>query len=375
ISGSREAFTAAALFVVAGVSLGVAQVGLSMALGAFLAGVLLAESSFRHQIESDIEPFRELLLGLFFIGVGMQLDLSVVFSSWWIVLCGAAGLIILKGVILYILSRLFKAEHNNALRVGGVLSQGGEFGFVVFSLGVGEGLFTNQMSTLLSAIITLSMMATPVIMIVLTNLIRERSTTGSVTHLEEADSNGSVIIAGFGRMGQVVNQILRNSGVDVTAVDNDPKRIEIAAQFDTKVYFGDVTNVNLLVQAGAMNVDAIVFTIDEREALKATIEGIRERCPNVKILARVHDRIHAIELLDVDADYLVREMFESSIALGKKTLSYLDFNDAVIEDIAEEFRERDRDRLLVQKAEGLYARKEDIHKPFEALRRNKEPAE
>lgn len=367
LSGSREAFTAAALFVVAGTALSVNEVGLSMALGAFLAGVVLAESAFRHQIESDIEPFRELLLGLFFIGVGMQLNLDVVFDAWLIVLLGAVGLILLKGAIIFLLARLFGSDFMTALRTGAVLSQGGEFGFVVFSLGVGEGVFGGNNATLFSAIITLSMIATPVIMMLIER-INIQSTT-QMKEIGEGEMKGSVLIVGFGRIGQLVNQVLVSSGVEVTAIDSDPKRIELAAEFGNKVYFGDGTNVNLLMQAGATKVDAIVFAISAREKLKPTIAAVRERCPKVRILARVYDRIHEMEVMDAESDLLVREMFESSMKIATETLSFLGFSDGLIGEISDEYRQRDRDRLLAQKAEGMYARKEDLRRPFDAVQK------
>ncbi|WOI52018.1 monovalent cation:proton antiporter-2 (CPA2) family protein [Parvularcula sp. LCG005] len=374
VSGSREAFTAAALFVVAGTSILMVEVGLSMALGAFLAGVLLAESAFRHQIEADIEPFRELLLGLFFIGVGMQLDLDVVWQYWWIVLAGAGGLILLKMAIIYGLARLFRSNHSNALKAAAFLCQGGEFGFVVFSLGVGRGIFETEVATVMSGIITLSMMVTPVIVILAQRMVG-REKAGAVPGIEDIDQDGSVLIVGFGRIGQMVNQILHSSNVAVTAIDNNPRRIEIAAQFGNRVYFGDGSDVNLLVQAGATKVDAVVFCISARDKLKPTIQALRERCPKVRILTRVHDRIHEMELMDVEVDYVVREMLESSIVLAQKTLSYLGFSDHMISEITAEYRERDRDRLLAQRAEGIHAKKEIITKPFKAVDRKSDEAE
>ena len=365
VSGSREAFTAAALFVVAATSLGVAEVGLSMALGAFLAGVMLAESSFRHQIEADIEPFRELLLGLFFIGVGMQLDLGVLLDSWWIVLSGAIGLIAIKSVILFVLARTFGAETPTALKTAGVLSQGGEFGFVVFSLGVGAGLFAGDMATILSAVITLSMIATPIIMMSVSRI--QGTTVGELTPAEEAEAPGSVLVVGFGRIGQVVTQVLRGSGVTVTAIDNDPKRIEMAAQFGTKVYFGNGADIHLLLQAGALNADAVVFALDARAEVGTTVAALREKCPNIRILVRAYDRLHEIELMDSEPDFIIREMLESAITLSEKTLEYIGFSDDMIADITAEHRERDLYRFLSQRLEGAHANIVTLSIPFQAF--------
>ncbi|WP_370337190.1 monovalent cation:proton antiporter-2 (CPA2) family protein [Parvularcula marina] len=365
-SGSREAFTAAALCTVAGTALIVDWAGLSMALGAFLAGVVLAESTFRHQIESDIEPFREVFLGLFFIGVGMQVDLDIVFANWQIVLAAAVGLIVLKSAILFVLALIFGAKLRTASRAAVILSQGGEFGFVVFSLSVGREILTSEMATILSAIVTLSMIATPMLVIAVNRATMPKR-EGVQESEDLSDVRGRVLVVGYGRMGQLVNQILLSSNVETIAIDSDPRRIRAAADFGNKVYFGDGTNVNLLVQAGALDVDAIIFTLNARERLKPIVEAIRERCPNVRILVRLFDRLHEIEMMDVKTDYGVRELFESSLMLARQTLQFLDFSDSTIDDIMAEFRERDRDRILAQKAEGIYAKKEVMRKPFEAV--------
>lgn len=361
VSGSREAFTAAALFVVAMTALLLNEAGLSMALGAFIAGVLLAESSFRHQIEADIEPFRELLLGLFFIGVGMQLDVSVMIENWLLVLAGAAGLIVFKSAILYGLARLFGAEHPDAVKVGGVLSQGGEFGFVVFSLGAGAGIFSTEFATLSSAVITLSMIATPVIMMQVSRLTLARSPAIPEGPQNEMDQ---VIVVGYGRIGQIVSQMLRGSNVTVTAIDNDPRRIERAREFGAKVFYGDGTDINLLISAGVLNADAIVFAVARRDKVKGAIAGLRQRCPKIRIIVRAHDRMHEIELLDQEIDLIVRETFESAVLMAKETLSFLGQNDGMIAEIEAEFRERDRERLFAQKVDGLYAKKETLHEPL-----------
>jgi monovalent cation:proton antiporter-2 (CPA2) family protein len=367
ISGSREAFTAAALLVVAGTALLMSEVGLSMALGGFLAGVVLAESAFRHQIEADIEPYRELLLGLFFIGVGMQLDLDVVFSAWWVVLAGAGALIFIKMAILYGLARAFGSGRDNAIKTAAILSQGGEFAFVVFSLGIQRELFDPQLATLLSAIVTLSMVATPLIIMLANRLGREASESEDVAMPEAEEPRGRVLIVGYGRMGQLVDQVLRASGVEVTAIDNDPRRIALAARFGNKVYFGDGMDPHLLLQAGAVGADAVVFTINARDRVGKAISSLRASCPNVRILARVYDRMAEIELMDVETDFVVRELFESSLVMAQKTLTFLGFSDALIADISAEYRERDRSRLLAQKAEGIYAKKDVLQKPFEAV--------
>ncbi|MEE4210596.1 MAG: monovalent cation:proton antiporter-2 (CPA2) family protein [Parvularcula sp.] len=368
-SGSREAFTAAALFVVAATALLLDAAGLSLALGAFIAGVLLAESSFRHQIEADIEPFRELLLGLFFIGVGMQLDLSVMVAQWWIVIGAAIGLILFKGAILYGLARIFSASHFDALRVGGVLSQGGEFGFVVFSLGAARGIFGGDFATLATATITLSMVATPLIMMAITRFGRS---TPRQQGMEAPDGHtDQVLVIGYGRIGQIVSQMLKGSGIAVTAIDNNPARIETARAFGAKVYYGDGTDLHLLMNAGAMSADAIVFAIKDKGRVKHAIAGLRERCPKVKMIVRAYDRYHELELMDEDIDLIVRESFESSVKMASATLGYLGMSDSIIEEIVAEFRERDRDRLFAQKTEGSHAHREVLNEPLPVITRTR----
>jgi monovalent cation:proton antiporter-2 (CPA2) family protein len=368
-SGSREAFAAAALFTVAAVSLLVAEAGLSMALGAFLAGAMLAESSFRHQIESDIEPFRELLLGLFFIGVGMQLDLGVVAEAWWVILLAAAALMTLKAAIILVLAKAFGARDGNPLRIAAVLCQGGEFGFVVFSLGVGEGLFDTAFATLSSAVITLSMMATPLLVMAANRWAARSGQSPEISPLEHA--KGQALIVGFGRFGQIVEQVLLGSEVEITAVDNDPKRIATAKSFGHEVFYGNGTDVHLLVKAGALNADVIVFAIRDTEGVKRAIGAIRQHCPKVHILVRAYDRMAAIELMEADADVIIRDTLESALKTAGHALGFLGRSPAIIEESIEEFRARDEERLLAQKAEGIMAKRDTMHRPFRAVREPK----
>lgn len=363
-SGSREAFTAAALFVVAGIALLVAQAGLSMALGAFLAGVMLAESSYRHQIEADIEPFRELLLGLFFIGVGMQLDLTVIAENWLIVLAGTAALIGLKGLILWGLARVFGAASGDPVRVAAILCQGGEFGFVVFSLGVAQGLFTGEFATMSSAIVTLSMMLTPLIVIGAGRLAISGATA---EELERPDGqSGSVLLIGFGRFGQIVAQVMIGAGASLTTIDNDPGRIRTARAFGHRVFFGDGTDPHLLETAGATRADVVVFALNDAEKAMTAIGALREKCPKVRIVTRAYDRMGAIELMDSGADSIVRDTLESALVTSKKTLTYLGKSDRLVADLIAEFRERDEDRMLAQRAGDIYSGKDKMHEPFEA---------
>ncbi len=367
-SGSREAFAAAALFTVALTALAVSWAGLSMALGAFFAGVMLAESAYRHQIETDIEPFRGLLLGLFFISIGMRLDLSTIAEAWWIVLCGAVGLAAIKSVILYALTRLFGATHADSLKTAAVLSQGGEFAFVVLSLGVGAALFTDGEATLMSAIVTVSMIMTPAATALAARLASSGAETEQAMEGPRSD-DGHVIIAGFGRMGQIISQILENSGCKITAIDSDPAHIRNAERFGFKVYFGDASRLDVLATAGAQDAKAVILCMDDPSAVNHAVEALHELCPAVTILAVAHDRFHEIQLRRLDPDVIVRETMESSLLIARETLSRLGHADGLVDEVIQEFRVRDRERLLAQASDGEEAAKHLLHKPFGAMER------
>lgn len=368
-SGSREAFAATALLLVVLASLAVSWVGLPMGLGAFLAGVLLAESSYRHQIEADIEPFRGMLLGLFFIMIGARLNLNVIVEEWMIILGGAIGLLLVKAGLLYGLSRVFGARPEDALLTGAVLSQGGEFGFVVFSVGADAMLFTPAQATILSAIVTISMLMTPFLM------IAARRSRKKVEHssdgLETPPSRqGHVVIAGFGRMGQIISQIISAADIDVVAIDNDPLHIRNAQRFGFKVYFGDASRLDVLMTAGAADARAVIFTIDDRAAVNHAVTALRQRVSNAFILAVAHDRLHEIELQKLAPDVIVRETLESSLLVARRALSQLDFSEEIIEDFIEQFRKRDRERLLAQIDAGPEAGREHIYRKFDRADRS-----
>ena len=365
-SGSREAFAAMALFLVALTSLAVSWAGLSMALGAFLAGVLMAESSYRHQIETDIEPFRGLLLGLFFISIGMRLDLDLIAASWWIVGLSAVGLVTIKAGLLYVITRIAGAAHPDALRVAATLSQGGEFAFVIISLGAGAALFTPSAASLMSAIITISMALTP-----LAVFLAQRFSIPAPQSEEGLDgpenAQGHVIIAGFGRMGQIIAQVLNASGTQVTAIDNDPAHIRNAQRYGFKVYYGDASRLDVLITAGAMDARAVVLCMDSREAVNHAAERLRAYSPTALILAVAHDRLHEIDLHPIGVDYVVRETLESSLALSREALSRMGHEHATIEGFVEQFRKLDRERLLAQADHGEEAGMELLHQSFTAV--------
>ena len=363
-SGSREAFSATALFIVAAVSIVVSWAGLSMALGAFLAGVMLAESAYRHQIETDIEPFRGLLLGLFFISIGMRLDLGVIAANGLVVIGGAVGLAAIKAAILFVLALAFGASRNDALKIGAVLSQGGEFAFVAFTLGVGAAVFTSMQATLMAAIVTVSMVLTPLLMILARRYARSAPDSGD--DLEGPVGGAShVIVAGFGRTGQIISQVIQNAGVEVVAIDRNPGHIRNAARFGFKVYYGDASRLDTLETAGLADAAAVVLCMDDADAVSRAVSAVRRRYSQVDIFVIAHDRMHEIELRKLDPDLIVRETLESSLLMSRKALESLGFPDALIDDYIDQFRERDRQRLLAQMEFGPEAGGEMLHHRFE----------
>lgn len=363
-SGSREAFAATALFLVALTALAVSWAGLSMALGAFLAGALLAESSYRHQIETDIEPFRGVLLGLFFISIGMRLDLSIIAASWWIVIGGAIGLVAIKAGLLYLIARVAKSGHATALKSAAILSQGGEFAFVVISLGADALLFGNGAATLMSAIVTISMVTTPLLVMLAQRMTVDAKDTGEGLDGPHADHD-HVIIAGFGRMGQIVSQVLLNSGVRVTAIDGNPAHIKNAERFGFKVYYGDASRLDILKTAGAENARAVILCMDNTSAVNHAVESLRAMSPGLTIIACAHDRMHEIDLAPLGPDVIVRETLESSIVMAREALSRMGHEENDIDDYVEQFRKRDRERLLAQRDYGPEAGKELLHARYD----------
>src|SRR3990167_7085020 len=352
------------LRLVAAASLAVSWAGMPMGLGAFLAGALLAESAYRHQIETDIEPFRGLLLGLFFISIGMRLNLHIIADDWLIVFGGALGLVAVKTALLYALARGFGSAHQDALLTGCILSQGGEFAFVVFSVGADAALFTSNQATLLSAIVTISMVITPFAM-----MAARRSAPKTAPNAEGLEmpplKTGHVVIAGFGRMGQIISQVISAADIEVVAIDNDPAHIRNAQRFGFKVYYGDAARLDVLLTAGASDARAVIFTMNDRSAVNHAVAALRQRIPNAFIMAIAHDRLHEIDLQKAAPDIIVRETLESSLLVARKALAQIGFKDGVIADFIAQFRKSDRERLLAQIDYGPEAGGEFMHRKFD----------
>lgn len=357
-NGGREVMTAAALLVVAGTAWIMNEVGLSMAMGAFLAGVLLSDSTFRHQLEADVEPFRAILLGLFFLSVGMALDIGVVIADWRVVVAGLIAFMVVKALVIYVVARLFKARHHEALERAALFAQGGEFAFVLYGAAATGGVIDAQASAALTAIVILSMALTP-----LTTLAMKRwlpKETGlSPEDAEGVDSaeglRGQVLIIGFGRFAQVVSQPLLARDVDVSIIENDVEMIQAAGNFGFKVYYGDGTRLDTLRASGAGKAEAVLVCVDKPEAADRIVQLVKSEFPGVKLFVRAFDRGHSLRLIEAGVDYHIRETFESALKFGEAVLVDLGVSEDEAADTVAEVRRRDAARLDLQVTGGLTA--------------------
>jgi glutathione-regulated potassium-efflux system protein KefB len=353
-SRAREVMTAAALLVVLGSALAMELGGLSMAMGAFLAGVLLSESTFRHQLEADIEPFRGVLLGLFFLAVGMSLDLTVVWANWQTVAAYVAAFMIMKGLGIYLVARFLKSDHREALERAVVMAQGGEFAFVLYSSALAVGIIDGQANAILSAIIIISMVLTPLAIFVLRRITPRDELT--LEGVDIADGlTGSVLVIGFGRFGQIASQPLLLRGIDVSIIDNDVEMIKAAADFGFKVYYGDGTRLDILRAAGAGKARAVLICVDKADVSVRIAEQMKAEFPLVQVLARAYDRGNAIALIRAGVDYQMRETFESALLFGESTLRHLGAEEEEAAEVIADVRRRDAERLELQIAGGIKA--------------------
>ncbi|MBO1042298.1 monovalent cation:proton antiporter-2 (CPA2) family protein [Brucella pituitosa] len=358
--GAREVMTAAALLVVLGAAVLMQAGGLSMAMGAFLAGVLLSESSFRHQLEADIEPFRGLLLGLFFLGVGMALDLNIIAANWAVIAISVPAFMILKMVVIYGVARLLKADNREAMERTVLMAQGGEFAFVLYSTAMQFGILTAEWNANLTAIIIISMALTPVMIILHDRLLPK--TAPSMEGVEVANRlSGSVLLIGFGRFGQIVSQPLLARGHSISIIETSTEAIRNAEDFGFKVYYGDGARLDILHAAGAEHAKAIVIAVDDAKAANAIAELARHEFPLVPVLARSIDREHAIELLHAGVNYQIRETLESALLLGERALVVLGDEPETAMELMADIRKRDAERLEVETVGGIYAGRDLIH--------------
>ena len=353
---AREVMTAAALLVVLGAALLMQVGGLSMAMGAFLAGVLLSESTFRHQLEADIEPFRGLLLGLFFLGVGMSLDLAVVASNWQLIVAGVLALMATKALCIYAVARLAKSTHADALDRAVLMAQGGEFAFVLFAAALGARVIDPTVNANMTAIVVLSMALTPLVVLVHGRFAGAGEV--SMDGVEAAhDSQANVLVIGFGRVGQIASQGVIARGASLTVIDNDTHVIRDAeAYLGFKVYYGDGARAEVLHAAGAHKACAILVCVDDKTAATRIAENARALCPQARVLVRAFDREHALELFKTGAvDYLVRETFESSMALGREAVLATGATPEEADAVMDDLRRLDAERFDLEVAGDAFA--------------------
>ena len=360
----REMFIVAALFIVLASAAVMEMLGLSLALGAFIAGVMLADTPYRHELEADIEPFRSILLGLFFLAVGMMLDLSAIAERPLFVVALALALIVTKTALIFALGMVLKMGWRGALALGLLLSQGGEFGFVLFTQAQTGGIIDAETASLFGAVVTLSMATTPFLMM-LTAPLRRPAASSSATREGPVSDGATGLVIGFGRFGQTVAQMLAAGGVRVTLIDTDVEQIDVAEEFGAKVYFGDGTRMDLLRQAGANEASVIAFCIDGDQITKHLLEEVHEAFPQARIFVRVYDRRSVMKLGGAPAELIMRECLESAVSMGRSALEGLGFNLQDIERAEAAFRERDDTRLAAQIETGdMHAMKEEFAIPL-----------
>jgi len=367
--GERELFVVVGLFTVLAAAALMHALHLSTALGAFVAGVMLADSPYRHEIEADVEPFRSILLGLFFLAVGMVLDLHAVAANPLFVIGMAVILVLTKAALITGLARLFGMEWNQAIGSGLLLSQGGEFGFVLFAQAQGALLIAPQAASLFSAIVTFSMATTPFLMLFARKLEFAKPKVKGDFSVPEDAPRGTAIIVGYGRFGQTVAQMLMGHGFGVVLIDKKPSQIEVSSRFDMKVYYGDGTRIDLLRRSGGEEARLIAFCIDDPSLDARVLEPIAEAFPQAALLVRAFDRRQLLALRDMDLAGVVREVFESAICMGVQAMEALGVPAGEVEEVERQYRRNDEQRMELQIEHGtLMAAKELMYRPGRRMR-------
>jgi Kef-type K+ transport system membrane component KefB/voltage-gated potassium channel Kch len=351
----REVFTATALLLVIGIALAMQAVGLSPALGTFVAGVVLAENEYRHELETDIEPFKGLLLGLFFIAVGASINFTLLFQQPLLIAGLVLGLAIAKFLVLLGLGRFFRLDLSQNLLFAFALAQGGEFAFVLFSFANQNQILPPDITALLVAVVALSMVVTPLIMIVNDRFVQPRFTAlEAEQEADDIDDNENpVIIAGFGRFGQIVGRLLLANGCKATVLDHNAGQIDMLRRFGFKVFYGDASRIDLLRAAGAEQAKLLVIAIDDAEKTLETVDLAHKYFPHLKILARAIDRSHAYELIRRGVEVVQRETFSSALEMGTEALKLLGVRAYKASRIARTFQQHDEQVLQeIANAEG-----------------------
>ncbi|WP_018238928.1 monovalent cation:proton antiporter-2 (CPA2) family protein [Ensifer sp. BR816] len=360
-TGARDVMIAAALLVVMGAATMMQLAGLSMAMGAFLAGVLLAESSYRHELEADIEPFRGILQALFFMAVGLSLELHVIVENYLLILVAVPLLMAVKSLVIYGLCRATGSHHNDAVRIGLLLPQGGEFGFVLFTTAAVAGVFSQGVASLLVAIVTLSMALTPVAALLSKRLLRDQEDMEDEIEEDFEGAGADVLMIGFSRFAQIAAQILLAGGREVTIIDHSAARVRQAATFGFRIYFGDGTRLDVLRAAGIEKAKIVAVCTQKKEITDRIISLVQAEYPNARIFARSYDRLHTLELRAQGVEYELRETFESGLLFGRKTIEALGVGGEEAIAIMDDIRRRDEARLVLQEAEGITAGRHMLH--------------
>ncbi len=355
-AGAREAFTALALGIVIGTTLIMQALGLSPALGAFLGGVLLADSEYRHELQSNLEPFKGLLLGLFFISVGVSVAFGVIAQAPMTVLAGVVALVCIKIAVLYGICTALRLNVSDRLLLAILLSQAGEFAFVIFQFARTEGNFASVDFDMLTVVVAISMATTPLLLLLFDKLVAPRlhRRWEEEPSQEQIDSRRKVIVLGYGRFGQIVTRMLRTQGFELTLIDDDPGQIALVRRFGVKVFYGDGTNLGMLRSAGVAEAQMVVIAVAGRERITTIAELVRRAFPHVKIAARAVDRAHAHDLMTLGVDVFERETFRSAIGLGERALVALGIERDNAHEIAEAFVAHD-----VKLLEDSYALRHD----------------
>ncbi|NQY83647.1 MAG: cation:proton antiporter [Alcanivorax sp.] len=368
---NRELMTATALLLVLGAAELMETLHLSMGLGAFVAGMLLANSPYREQLDTDIQPFKGMLLGLFFIAIGMTMDLRLLAASPWSILAMGAALLGIKTLVLFGIARALKVGGRDALRFGLLLSQGGEFAFVLFTQAGALNLLPTEMIAKLNLVVALSMAATPLLLKLVQRLWPAPKTGHRSTEDEPAPhGQPAVIVAGFGRFGQIIGRILVSRRIPFTALDSNPDHIDTVRRFGNEVYFGDVTRLDLLHTAGLQHARIMVLAIDDVQASLRAVRLIREHFPHITLIVRARDRYHAYSLMAEGVEHVIRETLDSSLRAAQTTLAQLGMPETTAIDLVRTFRDVD-ERLLREQ----FAHRDKLDKLIELSARGREELE
>lgn len=344
-TGMAEAMTASALLTVVAVAWAMNEVGLSAALGAFIAGALLADSEYRHELQANIAPFQGLLLGLFFTAIGMSLNIRLIQTEPLAILALTAGLLVVKGVVIFGLGRWQGLETAPARRLAIVISQGGEFAFVLFTAAAGTGVINRELAELLAVVVTLSMIATPLLLRIDDQLRKRAPKSDEAVFDMLPDEQGHVVLAGFGRMGQIIARILKAKGIKFIALDADPQQVNLVKRFGNESYYGDASRLDILRAAQMDKAIGLVLTISDVETSLKAVRAVKKHFPDVPIVARARNRQHAHRLMDLGVSIIHRETFLSSLEMARESLRIAGLSETEARQTIETFRIYDRERL------------------------------